>query len=283
MVAPDGRLYRFGDAGRSWSGRDLRAEVRDVLEWEKNWGGEGGPDLSAHFGLIVWEWTAGGRVLRMVADVGPLGNEANPGHGHADALSFCLYVDGEELVTDPGTFSYCSDPASTWFKLQEAHSTVHWIDTPSHQLSGYYHWKRLVDRPEITAGGAPSQRVLEATQQWCVGRSRFEHRRSWTANDAGLVVVDRLKCPVRERAASRLQLAPGTQVETERDGSVLLESRNGVRLRIIARTSVAALARRAEGWYAEAYGRRCAAPAVEWHLDRGSASRQLQLDLAVIP
>lgn len=282
MVAPDGGLYRFGDVSRSWSGRDSKAEARDVLQWGQHWGEEAECDLSKHFGLVVWEWVVKGHVVRMVADVGPLGNPANPGHGHADALSYCLFLDGEEVVTDPGTFSYCADPVSTWFKLPQAHSTVYWIDTPSHLLSGYYRWRRLVAPPVITTVGAPPHRVLEAVQQWRIGGHGFLHRRRWTAHDAGLTVVDRLESALGERAASRIQLAPGTRVRLERDGSALVQARSGLNLRVSACGNRTTAARPVEGWYAQPYGHRSEAPALEWCLAGDATTRELQLHLAVV-
>jgi hypothetical protein len=281
MVAPDGGLYRFGDVSRSWSGRDSKAEVREVLEWAQNWNEEAGGDLSKHFGLVVWEWPVKGHVLRMVADVGPLGNPANPGHGHADALSFCLFLDGDEVVTDPGTFSYSSDPVSTWFKLPEAHNTVHWIDTPSHLLSGYYRWKRQVATPVINAISAPPHRVLEAVQQWRIGGQSFLHRRRWTAHATGLTVVDRLESPRGERAASRLQLSPDTRIRLERDGTALIEAGRGLNLRISASGDPTPAACPVEGWYAPTYGYRSEAPALEWCLAGDATTRELRLDLVV--
>lgn len=279
MVTPSGEVYRFGDASRSWSGRDRGTEVRELLEWANHREGETATDISRDFGLVVWEWLARGHRLRLVADIGPLGSTANPGHGHADALSFCLYVDGEEVVTDPGTFSYSSDPSSTWFKLPQAHSTVHWIDTPSYLLSGYYHWTRFPPRPELTAVGPPPRRLLEATQRWRVGRREFLHCRRWIADSVGLRVIDRLESGP-ERAAVRLQLPPSTHPRIERDGGVTLKSGAGC-IRVSRAGTVAAEVRPVEGWYAPAYGRRSESAAVEWVLGRSGGTRLLQLDFAV--
>lgn len=42
----------------------------------------------------------------VVFDAGPIGVDSNPGHGHADFLSFEASIGAHRLVVDPGTYSY---------------------------------------------------------------------------------------------------------------------------------------------------------------------------------
>lgn len=58
-------------------------------------------------------------------DAAPLGYLSIAAHGHADALSFVLYVDGEPVLVDPGTYCYHTD--ATWrryFVSTRAHNTI---------------------------------------------------------------------------------------------------------------------------------------------------------------
>ncbi len=62
---------------------------------------------------------------RLVFDCGPLGFGALAAHGHADALSFTLTVNGEPLLIDCGTYLYLG--AGKWrnyFRSTAAHNTV---------------------------------------------------------------------------------------------------------------------------------------------------------------
>ena len=46
-------------------------------------------------------------------------------HSHPDELSIVAYAHGRELLVDPGTYSYSTDPRSDWLrKTTEAHNTV---------------------------------------------------------------------------------------------------------------------------------------------------------------
>jgi len=58
-------------------------------------------------------------------DAAPLGYLSIAAHGHADALSFILHVDGRDVFADPGTYSYHTDPEwRKYFISTLAHNTV---------------------------------------------------------------------------------------------------------------------------------------------------------------
>ena len=58
-------------------------------------------------------------------DVAPLGYLSIAAHGHADALSFFLHIDGQPFIVDPGTYTYHSYPEwRSYFKGTLAHNTV---------------------------------------------------------------------------------------------------------------------------------------------------------------
>jgi hypothetical protein len=64
-------------------------------------------------------------VVGMVFDHGPLGMPPGFGHGHADALSVLLTVEGEPIIIDTGTYTYTAN--ETWrryFRGTTAHNTV---------------------------------------------------------------------------------------------------------------------------------------------------------------
>jgi hypothetical protein len=58
-------------------------------------------------------------------DIAPLGYLSIAAHGHADALSFFLHVDGSPYIIDTGTYTYHSDPKwRQYFKGTLAHNTI---------------------------------------------------------------------------------------------------------------------------------------------------------------
>lgn len=58
-------------------------------------------------------------------DAAPLGYLSIAAHGHADALSFVLYVDGQPVLIDPGTYCYHTDAHwRRYFVSTRAHNTI---------------------------------------------------------------------------------------------------------------------------------------------------------------
>jgi hypothetical protein len=65
------------------------------------------------------------RRCRLVFDHGPLGMSPAYGHGHADALSVHLAIGSQDLLVDPGTYTYTGDQKwRRWFRGTAAHNTV---------------------------------------------------------------------------------------------------------------------------------------------------------------
>ena len=77
-------------------------------------------------GYVVWKGIMTDRArLKLCMDVGPLGFGALAAHGHADALSFTLDVNDEQVFVDPGTYAYHDEPLwRRYFKSTRAHNTI---------------------------------------------------------------------------------------------------------------------------------------------------------------
>lgn len=71
------------------------------------------------FGLVIWKSPK----FYLSVRCGGVGQNGNGGHAHVDALSITLWVDGELLIEDPGTYVYSSSP-----KLRNVYRSAlaHW-------------------------------------------------------------------------------------------------------------------------------------------------------------
>jgi Heparinase II/III-like protein/Heparinase II/III N-terminus len=131
---------------------------------------------------------------RLTMDVGPLGYLSIAAHGHADALAVTLSAEGRELIVDPGTASYCMNPA--WRAVHRgtrAHPTVCVDDVNQSVIGGPFYWRRhaatTVRSVDLNRG------IVDAEHN---GYRRLDdpvmHRRWLIAppGDATVVVVDLL-------------------------------------------------------------------------------------------
>ncbi len=60
----------------------------------------------------------------MVIDCGPVGPDYQPGHAHADTLSFELAVNGRRIIVDSGVYDYEPGRRRTYARSTRAHNTL---------------------------------------------------------------------------------------------------------------------------------------------------------------
>lgn len=196
LAGPHGKLPLLNDA---WSGPELTPAGDGVLELSET-------------GYTVFR--AGGDYA--VFDHGPLSAPHLPPHAHADALSFVLALDGEDVVTDRGSFTY-SGEARNEFRSTASHSTVQIGGRDQCEFWGDF---RLASPPRVHAERRQHGPVT-VVSAWHDGYRRLNppvtHARNfvwWPGH--GAVAVDLLLGDGGCDAVSRLHLAPDTDLRAIR-------------------------------------------------------------------
>ncbi len=160
--------------------------------------------------------------VRLLVDAGPLGYLSIAAHGHADALSFVLNIGDREILVDPGTYAYHTDPGMAALLPQHAARTTPWASTSRTSRC----------RPAISCG--PTTRARAASSSNCGpasqrfvgehdGYQRLEdpvvHRREivFDPDQQVIEVADMLRCEGEHAARRAWHFAEDCQVE--RDGA----------------------------------------------------------------
>lgn len=83
--------------------------------------------------------TSGFRMFRqkryeLLACVGSVGPDHQPGHAHADTFTFVLNVDNQPIFVDNGTSTYQNSPRRAWERSTAAHNTVTVADVNSSDM-----------------------------------------------------------------------------------------------------------------------------------------------------
>lgn len=198
--------------------------------------------------------------MSLTFDHGPLGMAPLHNHGHADALSVTVALDGEALLVDPGTYRYNGEPLfRKYFKGTRAHNTVT-VDglDQAVQESGFL-WSRpygvRLTRCEKRDDGASIEAVHD-------GYSRLphpvRHRRALTVSRRnGLILRDTFEGSGVHDYELHFHVHPDAKVEFQ-DGwwriargerSLFLGIREGGEFRWICGQENPPL-----GWYSPAYG-----------------------------
>lgn len=85
----------------------------------------------------------GNQDSHIVFDGGALGYLGIAAHGHADALSFCLAINGDWWLVDPGTYAYHSKQEwRDYFRGTSAHNTIRINEHNQSTISGAFMWSQ---------------------------------------------------------------------------------------------------------------------------------------------
>jgi hypothetical protein len=124
--------------------------------------------------------------VQVIAKAGPLG-AGSGGHSHADALSVVARNGDEEILIDPGTFTYVGDPkARTWFRQTAAHNTVCVDGAGQATTAGPFRWTDPAEVEILKWSSTAEHDFLDAA---CRYLGLTHRRRLLLLRTAGLLLV----------------------------------------------------------------------------------------------
>lgn len=172
----------------------------------------------------------------LVADVGPLGPDYQPGHAHADSLSFELSAFGARWLVDSGCSTYAVGPERSRQRGTAAHNTVLVDGHDSSQVWSSFRVGRRARPRDVTVTTEGDRALIRGAHDGYAWRGVL-HRRELALGPSALVVTDRLEGSFG-RAESRLHLHPEVELEQlgpsrvrlRRDGRALLLRAESARL-----------------------------------------------------
>lgn len=123
-------------------------------------------------------------------DHGPLGYLSIAAHGHADALSIWLHVDGQPVIVDAGTYLYHS--GGTWrdhFRSTAAHSALSVEGVSSSVISGAFNWSEKARASLVCFDDSPENPKIEACHDGFVRRFGVTHTRTVQKTGSNVFIV----------------------------------------------------------------------------------------------
>jgi len=215
----------------------------------------------------------GGQCLHLIFDAGPLGYLGIAAHGHADALAFCLAVDGEWWLVDPGTYSYHDKPEwRNYFRGTAAHNTIQVADQDQSIIGGPFLWLQKAHAQLEGAG-------KKGEVQWCSGshdgydRLGLLHHRTvhMDVENQKLEIFDRLIGRAEFPVSLNFHFAPDIQV-TQREEK-WLASWPGKTTRLVIKpdggewSAVRGQEKPIMGWYSSKLGKKQPSTSLCGHYD----------------
>jgi uncharacterized heparinase superfamily protein len=192
----------------------------------------------------------------IVVDIGPLGPDHQPGHGHCDLLSFEWSLASQRIVCDTGVYAYQDRVMRPYVRATAAHNTVRIDGADQSEV-----WKefRVARRayPEMTSVDAAPDGTLRIAGQHngyrrLVGRP--VHRREFEFRHGGLVLLDTVTGNGTHVIEAFLHFHPAVTLHLTGAQSYRLTLAEGVIGHVYYRHWQGASL--AQGWYCPEFGRR---------------------------
>ncbi|PZP40423.1 MAG: hypothetical protein DI585_01150 [Pseudomonas fluorescens] len=224
FVHGDGRLALFNDGAELDEG--FLAQLLRLS------GADDAPDALPHAGYA--RLSRGGTLV--LFDAGKVGPDENPGHAHADTLSFELSVGRERVIVNSGTYAYQHNLRNA-YRATAAHSTVSLDGADSAEVWANFRVGRRPQNVEMVVQGGGE--ALPGGDIWVEGAhdgyayvGALHRRKILLAGDGSRV---RGEDEISFRKASRrvkahFHLHPDIQVRLLSDTSAELETAHGVKL-----------------------------------------------------
>lgn len=201
--------------------------------------------------------------LAVFFDCAELGYGPIAAHGHADALSCTVAVDGRPVIVDPGTYDYFTHPEwRAYFRSTRAHNTVELDGVSQSQSLGPFLWGRRATARLLEWSDTPATTIACGEHDGYRGlASPVLHRRRLALDKTALrlSITDTLEGSGAHTARWHFHLHPDCSPRQVDPHTVDIETGNHT-LRLHTPTLALSVVRAAEGgrlgWISAGYHRR---------------------------
>ena len=166
----------------------------------------------------------------LLCDLAAVGPDYQPGHAHADTLSFELSLFGDRVAVNTGTSTYAAGTLRTLERSTHAHNTLEIDGCDSSEVWGGFRVARRARVFDAVAVSDGSTTTISGSHD---GYARFPgkpiHRRRWVLTENSLEVTDEIDGRFTS-AISRIHFHPSVV----RDGADAVRLPSGARLSFAA-------------------------------------------------
>lgn len=170
-------------------------------------------------GYVTVDHAGRHRALLDIAEIGP---KYQPGHAHADTLSFELSLFGQRLFVNSGTSQYGTGPEREYQRGTAAHNTVQVDNENSSEIWAGFRVARRAQPRDISVDFNESTLLVSGAHDGYRRLSGKVHTmRSWRFGDRAIQIVDELSGKYA-KAISRFYCHPAIAVNQPSENEILL-------------------------------------------------------------
>ena len=183
-------------------------------------------------------------------------------HGHADALSFVLTIDGQPIFIDPGTYLYHNSAEwRNYFRGTSAHNTIRIDGQDQAVAAGTFIWSKHFDCRVLSFESNHKIDNLVADHDGYLSLpDPVNHRRTIQFNKSKntIRIEDLIDCKSEHLVEQYFHLAPECEV-TKAEDNLWLIKREYIEIKLTCPKDSATAVHRGEtepplGWYSKSFG-----------------------------
>lgn len=154
--------------------------------------------------------------MLLIADVAPVGASYQPGHAHADTLSFELSLQGQRLFVNSGTSTYSESYERARQRSTGAHNTVSINNHNSSEVWKSFRVGRRANVLDVSVYSRQNELGILAKHDG-YKKQGVIHERSFMVTRKKLTIQDNIKGNKKCEIQVRFHLHPQIKVKQERD------------------------------------------------------------------
>ncbi len=157
----------------------------------------------------------------VIFDAAPLGPDYQPGHGHADTLSFELSCRGRRVLVNSGTSTYDTGPVRAFERGTAAHNTIRVDQVDQSEMWGTF---RVARRARPFDVRTDHRSYAEAAHDgYHRLRPSVTHRRRIDLSGDTVIITDRLEGRGQHTVELFYHVAPGADPKIQLDPKLIRE------------------------------------------------------------
>lgn len=168
--------------------------------------------------------------MKLICDVGNIGPDYLPGHGHADALSFELMINESPVFVNLGTSCYGNSDRRLFERGTSAHNTVVADDENSSEVWGGFRVAKRARVSDICIIKNNNTYSIKATHD---GYARIKknlfHVRTWNMCESSVEIIDNLTASV-ENTVAYFHLHPDCKIKSQTEKQIIIQLKNNVEI-----------------------------------------------------
>jgi uncharacterized heparinase superfamily protein len=174
----------------------------------------------------------------VLADIGEVGAAYQPGHAHADTLSFELSLGKQRLLVNSGISTYNNTSERSWQRSTMAHNTAVINDRNSSDVWKSFRVAKRASIHNIKTMARPDQMTVSASHDGYQQAYGIMHHRAWQLTRKKLLIEDTFTGKNKHKINLYFHVHPAINIEQTDANNILFLDHSNQALAVLSSTQL---------------------------------------------